>query len=66
MTVIIKRPRRVAREALEEPTNTQYLSSMAMQKVAEILAKDDDDWTKGEFAYCMSKLAQIDDAQNGD
>lgn len=66
MTVVIKRPRRVAAEALEEPTNRQYLSAAALAKVDEILAKVDDDWTKAEFAYCMSKLAQIDDAQHGD
>lgn len=66
MTVIIRRPRRVAAEALQEPTNRQYLSASALTKVDEILAKDDDTWTKAEFAYCMAKLAQIDDAQNGD
>lgn len=66
MTVIVKRPRRVAAEALEEPTNRQYLSTQALAMVDTILAKSEDDWTAAEFAYCLSKLAQIDGAQYGD
>lgn len=63
MSVIVKRPRRVAREVLEETTQRQYLDANDLMKIDVILQKADEEWTRKEFRFMMRCMEDIDEAQ---
>lgn len=63
MSVIVKRPRRVAREVLEETTQRQYLDINDFIKIDVILQKADEEWSRKEFRFMMRCMEDIDEAQ---
>ena len=63
MSVIIHRPRRVARDVLTEPTNRQYLDAADLARVDEILNNLDEEWTRKQARFMFRCLEEIDEAQ---
>lgn len=63
MSVIVKRPRRVAREVLEETTQRQYLDADDLVKIDVILQKADEDWSRKEARFMFRCMEDIDEAQ---
>lgn len=60
-TVIIRRPRRVMREALSDPLNRARLDQQALAHVDSILAKPDEEWTRREFRAMHQYFGDCDD-----